>query len=163
MSQEQLAEAADVSRATIIQIEAAEGDPRLSTLAGVASALGVSPVLLLLGRDELDAIANAPGSSEAERLKDNLSSDELDTMRRLLDSGIAKNRTKAVAIAASAATAAGLTAGTLASAAIGTAILPGIGTAIGVALGVWMTRKRASDLKLLTTTTDEPPATQKPS
>jgi transcriptional regulator with XRE-family HTH domain len=147
MSQDQLAGAAGVSRATIIQIEAAEGDPRLSTLAGVSAALGVSPVFLLLGRDELDAIANAPGSSEAERVRENLSSDELETMRRLLRSGIAKNRTKAVAMGSNAATAAGLAAGALAGAAIGTALLPGLGTAIGAALSAWVAHKRASETK----------------
>jgi transcriptional regulator with XRE-family HTH domain len=146
MSQDQLAEAAGVSRATIIQIEAAEGDPRLSTISGVSVALGVSPVFLLLGLDELDAIVNLPESSGAERIKENLSSDELETMRRLLRSGIAKNRTKAVAMGASAATAAGL-AGALAGAAIGTSLLPGIGTAIGAALSAWVTHKRASEKK----------------
>jgi transcriptional regulator with XRE-family HTH domain len=145
MSQDQLSEVAGVSRATIIQIEAAEGDPRLSTLAGVAVALGVSPVFLLLGQDELDAIANAPGSSEAERVRENLSSDQLETMCRLLRSGIAKNRAKAVAMGTSAAAGAGLAAGALAGAAIGTALLPGIGTAIGAALSAWVIHKRIQD------------------
>lgn len=145
VSQELLAESAGVSRATIIQLEAAEGDPRLSTLAGIAVALGVSPVVLLLGRDELDAIVNAPSSSEAERVRENISPLELETMRRLLRSGIAKNRMKAVAMGASAATAAGFAAGSLAGAAIGTAILPGVGTAIGAALSAWLVHKRSSD------------------
>lgn len=145
VSQDLLAESAGVSRATIIQLEAAEGDPRLSTLAGIAAALGVSPVVLLLGRDELDAIAYAPSSSEAERVRENLSSEELETMRRLLRSGIAKNRTKAVAMGASAATAAGFAAGSLAGAAIGTAILPGVGTAIGAAISAWLVHKRSTD------------------
>lgn len=145
VSQDILANSAGVSRATIIQLEAAEGDPRLSTLAGIAAALGVSPVVLLLGRDELDAIVNAPSSTEAKRVRDNISPDELETMRRLLHSGIAKNRMKAVAMGASAAMAAGFAAGSLTGAAIGTAILPGIGTAIGAALSAWLMHKQSTD------------------
>ena len=105
----------------------------------------MSPVVLLLGRDELYAIVNAPSSSEAERVRENISPLELETMRRLLRSGIAKNRMKAVAMGASAATAAGFAAGSLAGAAIGTAILPGVGTAIGAALSAWLVHKRSSD------------------
>lgn len=145
MTQDQVAEAAGVSRATIVQLEAAEGDPHLSTMTGVACALGVSPVILLLGRDELHAIATAPGSVEAKRVQDNLSPETLDMMCRLLRSGIAKNRTKAVAMGTAAATSAGLAAGTLAGAAIGTALLPGIGTAVGAAIMTWLAHARATD------------------
>lgn len=142
MSQDQLGAAAGVSRATINQLEGAEGDPRLSTLVALAVALGVSPVFLLLGRDELDAIAMAPGSTDAKAVQSHLTPDELETMRRLLRSGVAKNRTKAVAMGATAATAAGFGAGALAAAAIGTALLPGIGTAIGAAIASnWLAKK----------------------
>lgn len=113
ISQDQLATAGGVSRATINQLEGAEGDPRLSTLVALAAALGVSPVFLLLGRDDLDAIAKAPGSKEAKEVQAHLTPEELDTMRRLLRSGVAKNRTKAVAMGATAATTAGVTAGAL--------------------------------------------------
>lgn len=148
ISQDQLATAGGVSRATINQLEGAEGDPRLSTLVALAAALGVSPVFLLLGRDELDAIAKAPGSKEAKEVQAHLTPDELDTMRRLLRSGVAKNRTKAVAMGSTAATTAGLTAGALAAAAIGTALLPGIGTAIGAAFAAtWLARKKADEAK----------------
>lgn len=146
-SQDTLAESAGVSRATIIQLEAAEGDPRLSTLAGIAAALGVSPIVLLLGRDELDAIVNAPSNTEAERVQENISPEELENIRRLLRSGIAKNRAKAVAMGASAATAAGFSAGSLAGAAIGTAILPGVGTAIVAALSAWTVYKLSTEKK----------------
>lgn len=149
MSQEQLAAAGGVSRATINQLEGAEGDPRLSTLVGLAAALGVSPVFLLLGRDELDAIAKAPGSKEAEEVQAHLTAGELDTMRRLLRSGVAKNRAKAVAMGATAATTtAGASTGALAAAAIGTALLPGVGTAIGAAFAaVWLARKMDKETK----------------
>jgi DNA-binding XRE family transcriptional regulator len=148
MSQEQLAIAAGVSRATINQLEGAEGDPRLSTLAALAAALDVSPVFLLLGRDELNAIAKAPSSKEAKDVQNHLMPGDLETMRRLLRSGVAKNRTKAVAMGSAAASAAGVDSRTLAAAAIGTALLPGIGTAIGVALAAaWLTRKMDKDAK----------------
>ena len=63
MSQDQLAAAAGVSRATVNQLEGgstAKGDPRLSTVVSLSSALGISPMFLLLGRDELDAAVHAP-------------------------------------------------------------------------------------------------------
>ncbi|QRK08550.1 helix-turn-helix transcriptional regulator [Archangium violaceum] len=148
LSQDQLAAAGGVSRATINQLEGAEGDPRLSTLVGLAAALGVSPVFLLLGRDELDAIAKVPGSKEAKEVQAHLTPEELDTMRRLLRSGVAKNRTKAVAMGSTAVATAGVTAGALAAAAIGTALLPGIGTAIGAAFAAsWLARKKAEEEK----------------
>lgn len=136
MSQDELATESSLSRATINQLEGAEGDPRLSTLVGLAAALGVSPIFLLLGRDELNALTQALGSEEAKKIQSQLTSDELETMRRLLRSGVAKNWTKAAAMGASVATNAGLNASTLAAAAIGTALIPGIGTAIGAAFAV---------------------------
>jgi hypothetical protein len=115
---------------------------------GVSAALGVSTAFLLLGRDDLEAIADLPRSPEAKRVQEHFSSEDLATMRRLLQSGVAKNRTKAVAMGSSAAVTAGVTAGALAAAAIGTAIVPGIGTAIGAAVAVyWLARKKAASRK----------------
>jgi transcriptional regulator with XRE-family HTH domain len=149
LSQDQLASAAGVSRATVNQIEggaSAKGDPRLSTLVSLAAALGISPVFLLLGRSELDAIAEAPKSKEAKDVRSHLTSEELETMRRLLRSGLAKNRTKAVEMGTTAAVTAGVTAGAIAAAAIGTTLLPGIGTALGAALAVgWLAKKKRDD------------------
>lgn len=151
MSQEQLAAAAGVSRATINQLEggaSAKGDPRLSTMVHLAAALGISPVFLLLGRDELDAITEAPKSKEIKEIRSHLTAEELDTMRRLLRSGVTKNRTKAVEMGATAAASAGMTAGAIAAAAIGTALLPGIGTAIGAVLGrTWLAKKMLGEKK----------------
>ena len=149
MSQDQLAAAAGVSRATVYQLEGgstAKGDPRLSTVVSLSSALGISPVFLLLGRDELDAIAEVPKRTEMKDVRSHLSADELETMRRLLRSGVAKNRAKAVEMGAAAATTAGVSAGAIAAAAIGSGILPGIGTAIAAAIVVsWLAHKKKSD------------------
>jgi transcriptional regulator with XRE-family HTH domain len=142
-SQEQLAGDAGVSRATVVQLEGAEGDPRLSTLAGVAAALGVSPVFLLLGADELAAIASVPSSAEAEKVRRRLPDEQLETMRRLLRSGVPRQAEKAVAMAGEAVTAAGLTRGALVGAAIGTVLLPGLGTQIGAALGAWKGKRKS--------------------
>jgi transcriptional regulator with XRE-family HTH domain len=151
LSQDQLAATAGVSRATVNQLEggaSAKGDPRLSTLVSLAAALGISPVFLLLGRDELDAIAEAPRSQEAKDVRAHLSAEELETMRRLLRSGLAKNRTTAVGMGVNAAATAGATAGAIAAAAIGTGLLPGIGTALGAALAVgWLAKRRLADKK----------------
>jgi len=143
LSQDQLAGAAGISRATVIQLEAGEGDPRLSTLTGLATALDVSPVFFLFGRDELKAIAALRQSADAKRVQAQLSKEEHEVMRGLLRSGLPKNRTKAVKMGADAAAAAGMAAGVAASAAIGTAVLPVIGTAIGAAFGAIWARSRS--------------------
>jgi transcriptional regulator with XRE-family HTH domain len=144
ISQDQLAETAGVSRATINQLESADGDPRLTTLAAVAAALGVSPMFLLLGHDEIRAIAHASGSLELRNVQAHMPAESLEVMRRLLGSGIPRNRAKAVAMGTSAAQAAGFAAsGAIAAAAIGTVLLPGIGTAVGVALSTWFAVKAA--------------------
>jgi transcriptional regulator with XRE-family HTH domain len=142
MSQDQLAEAAGISRATVVQLESGEGDPRLSTLAALATALTVSPVFFLFGAAELNAIANMRAGGEAKLVRSHISKEEQDIMRHLLRSGLPKNRTRAVKMGASAAVAAGLTAGAIAGAAIGTAALPVIGTAIGAALGSLLAQTR---------------------
>lgn len=53
-----LANASGVSRATIAQLEAGLGDPRLSTIEQLASALNITPSLLLLTPRELSALSS---------------------------------------------------------------------------------------------------------
>lgn len=146
LSQDQLAHAAGVSRATVNQLEggaSAKGDPRLSTISSVAAALGISPLFLFLDREELDAIAEIPKSQEAKDVSSHLNAEQLERMRRLLRSGVAKNRSEAIAMGTTAATLAGMSAGPLAAAAIGTAISPGVGTAVSAALAAaWLSKKR---------------------
>ncbi|MBC7783822.1 MAG: helix-turn-helix transcriptional regulator [Burkholderiales bacterium] len=48
-----LAEAAELSRATVHLIEAGNCDPRLSTITSLAQALGVDPIQLLVPRSAI--------------------------------------------------------------------------------------------------------------
>lgn len=144
-SQDQLGSASGVSRATINQLEAAEGDPRLSTLVNLAAALEISPMFLLLGRDEVRAICEVRDSRVAQQVEAQLSPSDLATMQRLIHSGIAKNRTKAVKLGVDAAAAVtGVSSNALIGAAIGTALIPGIGTAIGAAISMILSRSIAN-------------------
>ena len=142
ISQDTLATSASVSRATVIQIEGGEGDPKLSTLVSLADALGVSPMFLLLGREDLEALSDLRNAEGLPVVSDELSEEDIETMRRLLRSGISRNRNKAIKIGTAAALATGAAASTLSAIAIGSILLPGIGTAIGAVLGGIMATKR---------------------
>lgn len=144
LSQDQLAEAAGVSRATIVQLEGGTGDPRLSTITAIAGALNVTPMFLLLSSNDLQAIANVAESEEAAQFKENISGKSLEDMQRLLRSGLTKNRNKAIAIGAAATNIGGgvttVSVNIAAATAIGSVLLPGIGTVIGAALGMLLNR-----------------------
>lgn len=93
LTQHQLARRSRVSRATIAQIEASASDPRLSTLALLAEAMGVSPLHLLLGRRELqslsasgDALATFAALGHTARLG---AQDVADRSREIVDSASA--------------------------------------------------------------------------
>ncbi|MHB8254270.1 MAG: helix-turn-helix domain-containing protein [Acidiferrobacter sp.] len=142
MTQEALAEKAGLSRATIAQIESGEGDPRLSTLTDVASALGISPVLLLIGPQELSALADL--GKEASTVSFDADQSVMDKMRRLVKSGLVRNRVKAAQIGATAAASAGFTTpGGIVGAALGSALTPGglVGLAFGAVLGSLLARR----------------------
>lgn len=58
LTQQMLAKRSGISRATIAQIEAGDSDPRQSTIAFLAAALGVSPIALILSPREAAALAH---------------------------------------------------------------------------------------------------------
>jgi transcriptional regulator with XRE-family HTH domain len=127
-TQQALALNSDVSRATIAQLEAGTGDPKLSTIQQLAAALGVSPILLLLGKPELDALADLrsrptdPAPTQAATIS---------TMNHLVSSGFIRSRLEATHLGIALARHARLTNGqdpTAIGAAIGSFHLPGRGT-----------------------------------
>ncbi|MHB1938527.1 MAG: helix-turn-helix domain-containing protein [Acidobacteriaceae bacterium] len=124
MTQDALAEQSGLSRATIAQIESGQGDPRLSTLTDIATALGVSPVLLLIGPQELSALADIPKVLPGTLF--DTDQPAIDKIRRLVQSGLLRNRLKAAKIGVKAAVSAGFTTpGGLLGAALGSALMPG--------------------------------------
>jgi transcriptional regulator with XRE-family HTH domain len=134
LTQHDLAAASGVSRATIAQLETGVSDPRLSTVVDLAGALGVSPVVLLVGREEVRAIAELPRDLAARPVA--VPEHELSRMRLYVRSGLLKDRGRAARVGASVARAAGEhTAGSTLTAGIFSAHLPGSGTAAGAALG----------------------------
>ena len=134
LTQTELASASAVSRATIAQLEGGDGDPRLSTVVDLATALDTSPLFLLMGEDEIRAIASV------RRPESLVSDEEVEQMRRMLSSGLGKQRLQAGKLGADAARAAGLS---VVGAAIGSALFPGIGTAVGAAVGAFLMARRA--------------------
>jgi transcriptional regulator with XRE-family HTH domain len=146
LTQDDLARSAELSRATIVKIEAGEGDPSVSTIARVAEALGTSPLLLLMGKDEILALsAVIDDRGGLKRLSEGVSEEQVAEWKRLVDSGLPKGQRQATASAGAAATTLGLSA---VGAAIGTMLMPGVGTAIGAAIATLVAanvRARRSD------------------
>src|SRR4051812_40950033 len=57
LTQHALANAAGIPRATIAQLETGFSAPRLSTVVDIARALGINPIVLLSGTEEVRALA----------------------------------------------------------------------------------------------------------
>jgi transcriptional regulator with XRE-family HTH domain len=138
LTQHELARGADVSRATIAQLETGVSDPKLSTVVQLAEALGVSALLLLLGVREVRVLADQLSSRLQTSPAALLLNAELVTLRRLVGSGMLKDRIAAARVGAAAARAVGLPAPAVVGAAIGAPIEPGTGTAVGALLGLLM-------------------------
>jgi transcriptional regulator with XRE-family HTH domain len=133
ITQQALADAAGISRATIAQLETGYSDPRLSTIVELAAALGVPPILLLMGKPEAVALA---AFFQNPSLGISVSDSDLIHMRRLVDTGMLKDRLRAALVGADVARANGEEGtATPISAAIFSAIHPGPGTIAGTLLG----------------------------
>jgi transcriptional regulator with XRE-family HTH domain len=137
VTQDALAERSGVSRAAIAQIEAGASDCRLNTLTELASAVKISPVLLLLRPVDLNAVAQYLHSAAVQQILSRLTPGDIQTMHRLRETGLQKNLNRVVHTGVAAAEAAGfLSPGATVGAAIGSVIQPGAGTAIGALYGL---------------------------
>lgn len=139
VTQQELAQRADISRATIAQIETGYSDPRLSTIVDLAAALGIPPIVLLTGSEDVSALVDLfeVGSTRDRDARPAvpLPQTEVERMRRFLRSGMLKDRLRAARIGAAVARAAGAGGVSEVCSAIFSAILPGQGTVLGTQLG----------------------------
>ncbi len=134
MTQHDLAARSGVSRATIAQLESGGGDPRLSTIADVAEALGVSPIVLLAGHREVAALAGLVDQVKAQPVP--LNEQDAARMRALAESSVDRDWRRAARIGAAASRAAGCPSpGATATAGLFSTVVPGRGTVVGTALG----------------------------
>ena len=92
-------------------------------------------MFILLGQEDLEVLSDLRNAESLPVVSDKLSEEDIETMRRLLRSGISRNRNKAIKMGTAAASAkGGVAPSVLAGAAIGSILLPGIGTAVGTIL-----------------------------
>ena len=131
LTQQELAAAADISRATIAQIETGCSDPRLSTIVDLATAIGISPLLLLTGTPEVLALTALNGADASIQV----SPPDRARMAHLANTGMLKDRVRAARIGAAIAREAGKKPHSVVAAAIFSAVHPGPGTAVGALLG----------------------------
>lgn len=130
MTQQELAKASGVSRATIAEIESGKGDPRLSNIVALAQALRTSPMMLLLEKGALTREVAGQLQQRTDAL--NVPIESVEKMNSYLNSD---SRSGPQHAAREGIRALGAGGGAGVGAAIGSVLLPGIGTAIGAALG----------------------------
>jgi transcriptional regulator with XRE-family HTH domain len=136
VTQHRLAAEADVSRATIAQVETGVCDPRVSTVTEIARGLGLPPALLLLSADEIRALIRL--ADEVRRHPVAVDPTDAARMRALLETGLLRDRNRAARMGADLAREAGGPGAApvaAALAAIFSAVAPGPGTAVGAMLG----------------------------
>jgi transcriptional regulator with XRE-family HTH domain len=134
MTQHDLATAAGVSRATIAQLETGFSDPRLSTVVDIARALGIAPIVLLSGTEEVEALAELVSESgEGPQIPPV----DLARMRDYVESGMLKDRIRAARVGATVARGGGndTPPGVAVTAGVFSATSPGRGTVVGARLG----------------------------
>lgn len=143
-TQAHLADVAQISRATVVQLEHGLGDPRLSTLSQIANSLGVSVIWLLMGLAEVRALGDLAITQPPDPRLQRLSATGLKEMQRLVATGMIAHRKRAAQQGAALANSAGLDSGAVVTTAISTAIYPGPGTVAGAIIGEKCSRYRGS-------------------
>jgi transcriptional regulator with XRE-family HTH domain len=135
ITQTELADLSNISRATIAQIETGSSDPRLTTIVQLARAIGIPPILLLIGLEEAQALAALLDVTK-KTTGATIDSRQVARMRQHVATGMLKDRLRAAMIGAAAVEPA-LEKERLArvSAAIFSAFVPGTGTQVGALLG----------------------------
>jgi transcriptional regulator with XRE-family HTH domain len=133
ITQQELADAAQISRATIAQIETGNSDPRLSTIVELARALGLPAICLLVGLLEVKALAQMLDRTIEERPV--IDPRDVKRMGHHIETGMLKDRLRAAMIGAESVESYSEAELARITAAIFSAFLPGPGTAIGALLG----------------------------
>src|SRR5580704_9230221 len=133
ITQTQLADLSNISRATIAQIETGSSDPRLTTIVQLARAIGIPPILLLIGLEEAQALAALLDLTKATPAP--IDSRQVARMRQHVATGMLKDRLRAAMIGATAIESFSEKELARVSAAIFSAFIPGTGTQIGAMLG----------------------------
>jgi transcriptional regulator with XRE-family HTH domain len=133
ITQSELADLSNISRATIAQIETGSSDPRLTTIVQLARAIGIPPILLLIGLEEAQALAALLDLTKTARAP--IDSRQVARMRQHVATGMLKDRLRAAMIGATAVEPCSEKELTRVSAAIFSAFVPGTGTEIGAMLG----------------------------
>lgn len=98
VTQKELASASFVSRATIAQLETGVSDPRVSTVADLARALGLPAAFLLLSADEVVALVRLVDEVRAQPL--DVRPEEAARIRELLQTGLLRDRNRAARLGA---------------------------------------------------------------
>ena len=106
-TQHALAAKADVSRATIAQIETGCGDPRLSTVAALAEAMSIPAFFLLIGPEELRLLQSFAQQSATTAFA--IPASQMQKLHALVSSGMLKDRVRAGRLGAEIARTSGLT------------------------------------------------------
>ncbi len=136
MTQDGLADRSGVSRATIAQIECGATDCRVSTLAQIARALGISPVLLLLNENDVAVVGSSLSPAIIDRVRSYLSPRDVEQLIALRGSGMQKNLMRVAQSGVEVARRMGLeSSGAAVGATIGAGLAPGLGAAVGALLG----------------------------
>jgi len=134
VTQHELATQSGVSRATIAQIESGDADPRLSTIADIAEALGLANVVLLASRREIQAMAQVCQQLTTHPVA--VSEQDQARMAEFAGSALDRDWRRAARIGAAISRTAGcVSPGASTTAGLFSVAVPGRGTAVGAVLG----------------------------